>query len=345
MSAKRNSKGQFVKASAVKRTVAKGATAKKAPTKSNAVMLSLETSFPTNCQRVDRNLSKDLKAKGMKSHKGLQFVMVKREVASKGRYQGQEILAPWPCFQKAVSVKNKINQLVAKRSLDMQVKGNRLLPVSQIDIFKEELNDLARELDEAKEEFKASLSSMKQEDLDRLQNSHDDNGNPVDLSSFYEDSLYPTEAKIDSYGIRKFMSRIDSDLIPDEVEETFAEAEKEKVNRLIERVSDMFVAINSYITADSKKFTENSIENVVEEAQLLKEFDLGNDNEAFNTLCDKAVEIASSVNSSAIRQARQNVDKSEDDTVVKDAKKFLDETKEELSNSFDKLKEECEGLF
>ena len=339
----RNSKGQFVKKSSSKKTVAKKVT--KAPSKANAVMLSLETSFPTNTQRVDRTLSNDLHAKGFASHKGLQFIMVKREVATKGKHAGKEILAPWGVFQKVVNIKNRINQLVDKRSLDMTVKGNRLLPVSQLDLFKSELNDLNRELQDAKEELKTELPAMKQEDIDRLKNSKDANGNPVDLSSFYDDSLYPTEAKISTYGIRKVLARIDSDLIPDEVDEIFIDAEKQKVDRLLGKVSDMFVAINDYIKADSKKFTENSIENVIEEAELLKEFDLGNDNEAFNKLCDKAVELASSINAPAIRQARNNVDKSGKEDVVKDAKEFLEKTQDELSNALDELKQGCEGLF
>jgi hypothetical protein len=58
----RNSKGQFVSAKTAKKT------AVKAPSKSNAVMLSINTSFPTNCQRVDSTLSDELRGKGMASH-------------------------------------------------------------------------------------------------------------------------------------------------------------------------------------------------------------------------------------------------------------------------------------
>jgi hypothetical protein len=337
--AKRNSKGQFVSAKTAKKT------AVKAPSKSNAVMLSINTSFPTNCQRVDSTLSNELRGKGMASHKGLQYIMVKRQIASKGKFAGQQIIAPWEVFSNVVNIKNRINQLVERRSLDMSIKGNRLLPVSQLDIFKSELNDLNRELQDAKEELKIQLPAMKAEDLDRLKNSTDKDGNPVDLTSYYDDTKYPTEAKIDTYGIKKILARIDSDLIPEDVDDIFRDAEKEKTQRLISKVTDMFVAINGYIQADSKKFTENSIENVVEEAELLKEFDLGNDNEAFNKLCDKAVEIANNINASAIRQARNNVDKSGKEEVVKDAKEFLEKTQDDLSKAFDNLKSDCEGLF
>jgi hypothetical protein len=248
-------------------------------------------------------------------------------------------------FSKVVNIKNRINQLVERRSLDMSIKGNRLLPVSQLDIFKSELNDLNRELQDCKEELKTQLPAMKSEDLDRLKNSTDKDGNPVDLTGYYDDSKYPTEVKIDTYGIKKILARIDSDLIPEDVDDIFRDAEKEKTQRLIKKVTDMFVAINDYIQSDSKKFTENSIENVVEEAELLKEFDLGNDNEEFNKLCDKAVEIANNINASAIRQARNNVDKSGKEEVVKDAKEFLEKTQDDLSKAFDSLKSDCEGLF
>jgi hypothetical protein len=357
--ANRNNKGQFVKKSApAKKSVVKAA---KSDTKRNAIVIALEKSFPTNTQRVDRSLSKQLKDKGMSSHKGLQFIMMQRKIAEKGKYAGREILAPWPCLEKAVTIKNKINQLVDKYTLDLQVRGNRVCSVHMFETFREELKALDIELRQNASEMEGELGSMKAEDLDRLKNAHDKDGNPVDLSAFYDDSLYPTPAAIRSYGVRMIPTPLQSDFF-EGAEDTFKDLEKQKVDRLLERVGNLFVAINDYIQGNAKKFTENTIENLQQEAELLKEMDFGADNEAFEKVCDKAIEIASSVNAPAIREAwnkannpevkvktekgvRSTVKVDREESVQKDAKKYLDETSDELAKSLEELQESCKGLF
>lgn len=311
---------------AAKKTTAKKRVAKKAAqvTQKNAVMLVREINFPTNHVRISRSATSTWQSTGgKKTQKVTQAIMVK----------DPDNKTDWDSIAKAKNWKNRVKAIIDRYSLDLNFRGSKLVSIHILDTFREKLNELDAELNEIQDLYIQELPEIIEKDKEVFKEDFDSN-------------LYPTEGDIRSYGLKRAFSQVNSDYFPEESNELFNTAEREKTDRLVTQFSDFVSSITNYISGDTNRFRENSLENVITEAETLKAMDLGHENqEKFSAACDKVIETVNSLNAPAIREAKQKLDKADEKIDTKETSEYLAKESDTLTDALSDLEKECKGLF
>ncbi len=317
-SAKKTTKKTVAKKTATKKTTSKVVSQR------NAVLFQKEIHVPTNSVRISKTATEKWKGQG---GKGCQRVT--QRIKMKDPDQNKD----WDCIANAKTWKNKLAVVINRYTLDLSFRGANLVSVHLLETFREKLKELEIELEEIKSDFITTLPQMIENDRQYFGDDFDPN-------------LYPTEAEIQGYGVRKGFSKLSTDLFPEESSELLDTAEREKTSRLVNQFAEFTSSICKYIDGEANRFKEASIENVITEAEVLKQMDLGHENqEKFVEVCDKVISLVNQVNAPAIREAKQKLEKASPEADTKETREFLEKQNDTLNESLAELEKECKGLF
>lgn len=289
-------------------------------TGTKGVLVRVECHFPTNKDRRDTKATEEFHKD---SHTVLQRIMKQTDpkTGKEKNYEEWDAVTTW---------KNKFNAFMAKNTLGVKLRGIDVISVHRLETFRNGLDELKAELPAIKQAIIDKMPEMKAADQIRL-------------DTYFNESLYPTEEVINSWGLRSMFAELDPTHFPENAD-FLEEANRERYSRLVDSFGQMVGAITKYITGEKKSFRDNSIENLVQECEFLADCAVVDDDK-IKKLCDTCKKIGQAVAVDELRTAKKKIETAKEGTDLTDDKALLEKTSETLQNSLDALKSECEGII
>lgn len=202
---------------------------------------------------------------------------------------GKPVWRVYPELQEVVTIRNKLSSELKKLCLDWEHRGSQVVSVHHLAKAKSLVADCNDQLKKQSEIIKGRL-----EDWRKKAESRQD----LDLSKF------PDENYFSGYGAYYQAYGFPESNIPNQ-EASILEKAIEKIG---EQVQAFVVAIGNYINGTSTKFTENTVNNLIETAQNLKQSEIINGS-AFDNLVDKVLEVGKACQPDKIRKAKETLEK------------------------------------
>ena len=255
---------------------------------------------------------------------------VKKADGSKVLRNGDQVYTLPEELNEVQAIKTKYNSVLNKYCLQYEIQGNRVVSVHHIDKVKEAINEANDALQKVLAEIIAKLPDWKEESK---------------KLGHYIDGKFPSVNYFkDSYKVcADFLRLGDSFAFEDDIKRNAFGNIKSDLESFLESVT-------AYLSDDAKKFRDSHFANMSDSLAVIKESGVVS-GEKVEKLIEIAEKAISEVNPSAIREAKQKLDKGGVVATAKRGRKpsevsqdDLEECNKYLDTALDPLKELAEEL-
>lgn len=197
-----------------------------------------------------------------------------------------------PEIQEFTRISNDWSSFLNKVSLDIQLRGMRVVSIHRIDEIKNKISSIRDEIKLAAEECVRKLPEWVE--IAKMDNT-------------YFPDIFPDREYFRRYTLDVRFLPFVSEKVTLQSDDTLTkEVVLETLDKLAESIAKTLSSIASYISGESRKFHDSAIENLQSDIEELRKSKFV-EGEAFDELLNSASLAAESLNSAAIREAVQRI--------------------------------------
>jgi hypothetical protein len=197
-------------------------------------------------------------------------------------------------LEKIITLQKEAENYVKGVTIPIDFSSSYILPLDKFQIFDNKMSEFNTKLSTLKHEFINALPDLIAKDKKALANGFD--------SGLYKSG----ETYLSQIAIKIKKVPVDNNLID---EDFINEIVNERHKIALEPLKHAFKSINDYITGDAKKFTQNSIDNIVSHCKLAKELEILPDPK-FDSVLDNTIKFFEGMKAEHLRHETESGKKS-----------------------------------